>query len=437
ALLAGRDVAPVGASLDWRVFGFALGVAVAAGLAFGLAPALRCTKLRLSDAMKQGAGGAAAPRMRTDKALAVAQTALSLLLLVGAGLLARTLLNYERQPLGFDPGHVVTFGIDARQAGYAPALLPEFYLELQRKLAALPGVAAVGVSQHTLLGGDSGGDEYRVPASHNPSQWRGTMRNGIGPGFFAALRIPILRGRAIEAGDLRAAATSGMSVGVVNQSLARAYFGSADPIGQLMIRRDLGGQTTPFTVVGIAADARYATLGGDFHPTLYIPYTRLSALQNLPFEVRAAGPADTIMPALRQAVHAMNPGLALEDVETQASQDFSRLGSERLLARLGAAFALLGLLLAAIGIEGTMAYAVARRTRDIGVRMALGADRRQVALAIARETLWVAGAGVALGAGASLALDKLIASQLYGVAPRDPETLMASAAVLLAVAALA
>ncbi|HWG38315.1 MAG TPA: ADOP family duplicated permease, partial [Terriglobales bacterium] len=433
ALLANRYSAPAAAVLDWRIFLFALAVAVVAGAAFGLAPALRSTRLRLTDSMRGGAATADARRMRADKSLAAAQTALSLLLLMGAGLLVRTLMTLEHQTLGFDPSQVVTFGLDARQAGYAPAALPGTYLDLQHKLAALPGVRAVGVSQHTLLGGDAGGDDFRVPASADPTKFRGTGRNGIGPGFFAAMRIPLLRGRDINEQDVRDAA----NVAVINQALARAYFGAGDPLGQLMLRRDPGNKTTRFTVVGVAGDARYYSLAGKIEPTIYIPYTRLSSLQDVNFAVRADAPLGAVTPEIRQAVRAVNPGLALENIQTQETQDLSTLGSERLLAKLGAAFALLGLLLAAIGIEGTMAYAVVRRTRDIGVRMALGADRGQVAWGIAREALIIAGCGIAVGAAGSLAMGKLIAAQLYGVTARDPWTLGAAAAILLAVAGLA
>jgi len=433
ALLASHYNAPAAAVLDWRVFLFALAVAAAAGVAFGLAPALRSTRLRLTDSMRGGAATADARRMRADKGLAVAQTALSLVLLVGAGLLVRTLVTLEHQALGFDPSQVVVFGLDARQAGYAKAALPGTYLELQHRLAAVAGVAAVGVSQHTLLGGDAGGDDFRVPTSADPTKWRSTGRNGVGPGFFETMRIPLLRGRTINEQDVRDAA----NVAVINQALAREYFGTSDPLGQLILRQDPGNKTTPFTVVGVVGDARYYSLQGKFEPTIYIPYTRLSSLQDLTFAVRAEAPMAAVMPAIRQAVQAVNPGLALEDVQTQATQDFSTLGSERLLAKLGAAFALLGLLLAAIGIEGTMAYAVVRRTRDIGVRMALGADGGQVARTIAREALVIAGYGVVAGAALSLAVGKLIASQLYGVTARDPWTLAGAAALLLMVAALA
>ncbi|MGH9481633.1 MAG: ABC transporter permease, partial [Terriglobales bacterium] len=245
ALLAHGGWRAAAPTLDWRVLAFTFAVSLATGLVFGLAPALRCTRLRLDQAVKHGAMPAAG-RLHTDKILAVAQTALSLLLLVGAGLLVRTLVNLERQPLGFDPAQVLTFSLDARQAGYAEPALAGFYLGLQARLASLPGVAAAGVSQHSLLGGDMGGDAVRVPSSASPLQWRSSMSNGVGPGFFAALRIPILRGRAIDAEDVQAA----KPVAVISTAMARAYFGAADPVGRLVLRRDSISASTAFTVVG-------------------------------------------------------------------------------------------------------------------------------------------------------------------------------------------
>lgn len=428
-LLANRYQAPAVASLDWRVFAFALAVALVSGMAFGLAPALRNTRLQLTDAVKSGLEFRH-QRLRTDKALAVAQTALSLMLLVGAGLLVRTLMTLEHQPLGFNPNNIVTFDLDARQAGYTATALPGFYLGMQQRLRAIAGVTSVGTSQHTLLGGDAGGDTYRAPTSSNPGAWRDAGRNGIGPGFFTTLGIPVLHGRAVGEGDVR----DGSAVADINESMARALFGTKDPLGQLILRRDEGSHATPFTIIGIVGDTRYATLRGNFQPTIYIPYTRLVNLAGLTFELRMVAPPSVVIPEVRRAIQTENPGLALDNVQTQTAQDLTTLGSERLLAKLGSGFALLGLLLAAIGIEGTMAYAVVRRTREIGVRMALGADRRRVAGAIAREALLVAVGGIALGAGLALALGRLIASELYGVVPSDVSTLAGASLVLLLVA---
>ena len=432
AMLASRYLTPVPPSLDWRVLSAALAAALAAGVGFGIAPALSSTRLHLTDAMKPGPAERGHGMLR-DQSLVVAQTALSLLLLVGAGLLARTLLNFERQPLGFDPSHVVTFRIDGPAAGYRAEELPAFYLNLQHRLRAMPGVEAVGVAQHTLLGGDIGGIAVRVPASSDPALLRGAKRNNIGPGFFAALRIPLLRGRAIDERDVQNRA----AVTVVNEALARKFFGGAEPLGQRIVLPAPGGRSTAFTVVGVVADTRFGALGGGFPATAFFPYTSLGAVHDLTFAVRAGRSPDSIVGQVRQVLSELNPGIVMDRFQTQVEQDFSTLGSQRLLAKLAAAFALLGLLLAAIGMEGTMAYAVVRRTRDIGVRMALGADRGQVARAVAREALVIAGCGAAAGAAASLALGKLIGAQLYGVSVRDPLTLAAAATVLLAVAGLA
>jgi predicted permease len=294
----------------------------------------------------------------------------------------------------------------------------------------VPGVEAAATSQHSLLGGDWGSDDVRIPASNAPMQTREPARNGVGPGFFATLRIPILRGRAIDEQDVRDA----RPVCVINAGLARTYFGKTDPLGQTVVRIDSQTASTPFTVVGIAADARYADLWDPDPPTYYIPFTRLGAIRSMMFALRSRSPPAALGEEIRAAVRSLDPNLPVTDFQTQLARDQTSVGSEQLLARLGGCFAFLGLLLAAIGIEGTMAYAVARRTRDIGVQMALGADRAQVLRGVLRETLLIAGAGVAAGLSLALALGPTLASQLYGVTAHDPATLLGAAAVLMAVA---
>lgn len=414
--------------LDGQVAAFALGVALLTGVLFGLAPALRSTRLDLAHAMKRDI--APRQRLRSDKGLAMAQTALSVLLLAAAGLLVRTWMHLVREPLGFDPAGVVTFNLDASNAGHSAATLPGFYLEAQRRFAALPAVVSVSASQHALLSGNLGGDEIRLPASSAPTQEHDALRNGLGPDFFTTMRIPMLQGREIDERDVRDA----RPVCVISQTAARVWFGGRNAIGQQVVRSDSSTASTTFTVIGIAADARYASLTDAIQPAYYIPYTRLSSLHDLTFELRARGAPETVLGAVRQTVRGLDPNLPITELHTQAALDVSTLGSQQLLARLGGFFAVLGLLLAAIGIEGTMAYAVARRTREIGIKMALGASRRGVLGAVLRESLDIAAAGVAVGLGLALALAQFIASQLTGVAPRDPATLAGAGLVLLAVA---
>jgi predicted permease len=358
--------------------------------------------------------------------MAAIQIALSLVLLVGASLFTRTLVKLESQPLGFDPAHLTTFDLDARSAGYGGEKLADLYLRLQHQLAALPGVSAATASQHTLLGGDSGGEDVRFPVSADPLAWHGAGRNGVAPDFFATMRIPLLLGRAIEDRDVGTNAP----VAVINQALAQAAFGGANPIGRQLEVKD----AAVYTIVGVAANTRYATLKGEFAPAYFIPYTGTRALQGLTFEVRSMLPTSDLRASIAHEIARLASGTAVTNFQSQTDQDGATLTNPRLLAKIMSVISLLGLLLAGLGVEGAMAYAVAQRTKEIGIRMALGARTAQAAGDVLRESALVTLAGLAAGLILAAACSRLIAAELYGVSPGDPLTLAGSAAALLFVA---
>ncbi|HEY7855546.1 MAG TPA: ADOP family duplicated permease, partial [Terriglobales bacterium] len=417
-LLVQQSAWPIEARLDWRVLGFTALIALSAGVLFGLAPALRSTRVDLMAVMKRGVLPGERARLGGDKTLAVAQTALSLLLLIAAGLMGRTLVNFSRQPLGFNPEHVLTFQVNGRDSGYRGAALVSLYARVRERLGALPGVSAVATSQHTLLGGDSGSEDIR--AVGGDAAWHGSARNGISPNFFATMQIPLTAGRDINDTDMN----STHRVAIVNQVLASKLFGAANPIGHsLVIETEQQLPSPPYEIIGVAANARYDDLGVSLPPTFYIPYTQLlNPVIDVVYELRTAGPPLSAAPMVRDAVRGIDPNLVVTRLQPQTKLDGATLGQQRLLARLGGAFALLGLLLAAIGLEGTMAYAVNQRTREIGIRMALGSSRSHVLAATIGETVLLAGMGMVLGLALTLASGRVMASQLFGIRPQDPLT---------------
>lgn len=445
---AGALLAPLGVKLLLRLMGeatalavrlnpaivlFTVAISLATGILFGLAPALRSTRVQLAGTL----GTVRTPagerqRLRGDKALAMSQVALSLVLLIAAGLFARTLDALQRRPLGFDPDHLLVFGLNGEQAGYHGAELVALYRNLAAKLAALPGVSGVTASRLGLLTGWSSSFPLQVPGMNLPRAARQSDHNGVGPHFFRVMGIPMRLGRDFTGADL----TSSRPVAVVSATLARNLFGAADPLGREVTSDGRGGPV--YTIVGVAADARYSGVRGKMPAVLYTPYSQMPApVSNLVFEVRLAGDPQAVVPEVRSAIRGLDPALALAGVKLQADVDAEHFGPQRMFAALSGFFGLLGLLLAAIGLEGTMAYAVARRTGEIGIRMALGARRGQVLAAVLRETLGLTLAGVAAGLLGAWAASRLLAGQLYGVAPTDPATFAAAAVLMLAAAALA
>ncbi|HXR97568.1 MAG TPA: ADOP family duplicated permease [Terriglobales bacterium] len=425
SVLSNGKAIPLQPTLDWRVLGFAAGASLVTGVLFGLLPAFSYSREGGRAHQSNRATADRAP-LRAQRLMAAIQIALSLVLLVGASLFTRTLVKLESQPLGFDPAHLTTFDLDARSAGYSGNKLADFYLRLQRQIAALPGVSAATASQHTLLGGDSGGEEVRFPVSADPLAWHDAGRNGVAPDFFATMHIPLLLGRAIEDRDVGTNAP----VAVINQALAQAAFGGANPIGRQLEVKD----AAVYTIVGVAASTRYATLKGEFAPAYFIPYTGTRALQGLTFEVRSTLPTSDLRASIAHVIARLASGTAVTNFQSQTDQDGATLTNPRLLAKIMSVISLLGLLLAGLGVEGAMAYAVAQRTKEIGIRMALGARTAQAAGDVLRESALVTLAGLAAGLILAVACSRLIAAELYGVSPGDPLTLAGSAAALLVVA---
>lgn len=423
-------------SLDARVVGFALAFALLTALLSGLLPALRAARIDPIGGLK-GRGALNAPRLRVGRVLVAAQIGLSLLLLTGAALYVRTLVNLARIDVGFPTDKLLLFQLNIRGAGYAGAQPVDFYARLQDTLATLPGARAASLLEFPLLsdGHSSGGFSAfsHRPAAAGTSM--NTRRLSVGETFFATMGIPITRGRGLSAADDERAP----KVIVVNEAFVRKYLPEENPLGLTLPMWEADWQ-----IVGVCRDASYGNAKDPASPTAYFPFRQrlygrfaMSHLRAPYFAVRAAGEPLALVPAVRSIVKSLDPAVAVTAITTQEAVRDRSIGRERLFATLCGGLAGLALLLSAIGLYGLMAYHVARRTSEFGVRMALGASARDIAWPIVREALGLAAAGLALGVPLVLVLARLIRSQLYGVSPADPVSLVAGAALLCAVVLLA
>lgn len=419
-------------SLDGRVLLFSFALALAAGLLFGLLPAWQAARPDLAPVLKdQAAPVISGGRAWSRKALVAAQIALSMLLLVGSSLFLRSLENLRRVDVGFRTENLVTFQADAPLAGYRQEQARQIYAALNEKLAASPGVTAAAVSQGGIFSGEVNTSTINIEGYQpREGQNMNPQVNGVGPGFFKAMGIPLLMGREFTAADASGAA----KVAVVNETFVKRFFGGGNPIGR---RFGFGHDKPDITIVGVAKDGRYAGLRDEPARFVYIPYQQARDLAGVTFYVRTPLGAEAMARVIRAAAREAAPGMAVSNLISMERQIDHALMAERLVALLCTAFGVLAALLAAVGLYGVTAYSVARRTREIGIRMALGARRRAVLGLVMKEIAWLAGAGIAAGLPLALTLTRLAKAFLYGLEPHDPVSLALAAVLMCAVAFLA
>jgi len=437
----GGENSPINPQLDLRVLGFTLALTLLTGIAFGLVPALRATRLNLTPALKDSAkSSSAASRSLLSKALVVAQVSLSMLLLIGAGLLCRTLLNLQRVETGFNARNLLLFRVEPGLIGYKDERLSNLYKQMSERLEAVPGVRSVTFSRVPLLARSSSSRGFYLPS--NSAGPDGTIKSSgdvyvhqVRENFFDAMEIRLLLGRAFTTQDDARAPR----VAVVNQTFARTYFPNENPIG-----KRFGFDSTKLSeveIIGVTRDAKYARQRDDTPPTAYLTWQQeLRSVGSLIFEVRTDSEPTNFVPAIRQIVHDVDSNLPLKDVKTQIKQADETLAMERLFAKLLSLFGLLAQQLASIGLYGVMAYSVSQRTHEIGIRMALGANRGNVLKMILKQGMTLTLIGVALGLGGAYVLMKYLETltkMLFGVEPRDPLTYVVTAALLTVVALLA
>ena len=417
---------------DLRIAGFALLAGVLTAIVFGIVPALQATRAGVTSALKEESGTVAGGgrQIRLRRVLVVAQVALSMVLLAGSGLFARSLYNLKSLDPGFRVDDIFAFSLDPSLSGYSGDRLTDLYRRMQEELTALPGVRSVSMSEIGALTGNNWSMTIRVDGYQakegedlNPSV------DGVGPRYFETMGIPLVSGREFTERDAKGAPR----VAIINETMARYFFAGTTPIGRRFGFG--GGAPTDIEIVGVVKDVRSLELRDQAPRFVYIPYAQDEDVTQLTYYVRAAPDGGASGESIRQAVRRLDANLPVFDMKTMALQVDESLFIERMVAALSLAFGALATVLAAIGLYGVMSYAVTRRTREIGIRMALGAERGRVLWLVLREVAAMAIVGIAGGLGAALWLTRQIQSQLFGLSPNDPLTL-AVATMLLALVAI-
>ena len=419
---------------DLRVGLFAFLVSSVTGLLFGLAPAIQSTRPDIGATLKNESGTLSGrfASARFRRGLVVAQIALSLLLLIGAGLFVRSLVNLTAIDPGFRPQKLLTFTVDPSLNGYDLDRRRAILRQLREEIASEPGVISVSLAEVALMTSVTASSTVRVEGYE--SQEGEDMNPGlneVGPGFFSTTGIPLVAGREFSEADVAGAPR----VAIVNEAFVRYFFEGEDPIGRrfgFAREADLD-----ITIVGVSRDGKSATLREETERFLYLPYMQSSDLGSVTLYVRTALDASALGGPLHQAVARVDPTLPVTDLKTMETQIEESLFVERMVAALSVAFGCLATLLAALGLYGLMSYAVSLRTREIGIRVALGAGRRGVLTLVLKEVAWLAVMGFAVGLPAGYAFGRVVETELYGLSARDPLTIALATLVLASTALVA
>ena len=425
-------------ALDPVVLVFTIGVTLAAGLLFGLLPAWQSTRTDAGASLGEQSRGAAGSmgRLRWGRFLVSLQLALSLPLLVGAGLLARTLYNLQHVDLGYPARRLEMVGIDSRVAGYNSARSVVLFAELWQAVRQIPGVKAAAYSHNGLFTGSNSGDQVEVEGYTRKGKGDdGSGLDMVGPNYFSTVGIPILLGREILESDTAAAP----KVCVINESFARKFFAGRNPIGMHVTVVDEhpgGDKRAAYQVVGVARNAHTSALRDKIEERMYEPFAQHHGdnVKRANFLIRTAADHTSVLGAVRQAFRRVDPALPILYARSMEEEMAPETAPDRATAQLAVVFGGVALALAAIGLYGVLSYGIARRRGEIAIRIALGADPGRVVAMVLRETSALLAVGLAIGGGLTYGACRLITSQLFGVAPQDPLTLVLGVGLLLAVA---
>jgi putative ABC transport system permease protein len=422
---------PYSASVDGRVLLFALGLSILVSVLFSIAPALHFLRPDLAGALRQSTGTASKSSQYFRKAAVGVQIALSVLLLGGAGLFVRTLEHLRDQPVGFDTHRLATFNLDPTISGYGEDRTPQMMKTALDALRRIPGVRLAGATSDPELMGDSSESGF-VVQGHKPVEGENTDFEDpwITPGYFATIQQPLLAGRDFTEADGKNAP----KVAVVNLAFVKQFYGSA----QNALGRLIGEEDKPdTTIVGVVGDVKHQNLRTDIGPAVYRPYPQLDHPGGMEIYLRTAQAPETVEAAIRRTMHDLDPTLVVDGLRTMEAQVDISASDERALATLAIGFAALAALLAAVGLYGVLAYSTQSRTREIGVRLALGAPRHTLVALVVREMAWIAGIAALVALPATVGLAHFFRSQLYGVSTWDPVTLAAAMLLTAVMVALA
>ncbi|HEX6972857.1 MAG TPA: ABC transporter permease [Vicinamibacterales bacterium] len=428
-----RALLPFGqnAPLDWRVFGYVAGVSMLTGIVFGLVPALRATRVDLAGAMKETSRSVTGSRTLLSKGLLVLQVGMSLVLVIGAGLFLRTLENLKGVDVGFDSKNLLMFNVNTGVNRYDPDRSAQVYRDVLDRMEAIPGVKAAALTRTTLLSGSTSTTSMWKQGQTSQTAAEEEMYvMDVSPTFFATMGIPVQRGRSCTDRDDR----DSPKVVILNEASARKLF----PDGAVLGRR-IGGsfeKSNEFEVVGIVRDTKYSSVRDPGPPTMYRCAFQ-APLRSLNVVLRTAGEPLAMAESVRAAMREVDPTLPIQRFTSQTEQISLRFAQERLFATAYTAFGALALVLASIGLFGLMSYNVARRTNEIGVRMALGAQRRAVVAMVMRESMLLVGIGVAIGLAVSIWAGRFVTAVLYGLSATDPSTIAGAVTLIIVVSALA
>jgi putative ABC transport system permease protein len=433
--MAGRSAAePVfSATLDWRVLLFTIGVTLAASLLFSLAPAVQFWNPRLAESLKQQMGTGAGGSLKFRRTCVALQIGFSLLLIVAAGLFVRTIHNLRNADAGFATDHLLAFNLDPQMAGYQAAQIAPVEQQALDTVAALPGVRSVGATDDTDLANDNkDGDVLVSGYTPKPDEDFSVELPWVSNDYLQTLHIPLLAGRTFNAGDT---ATSEKAA-VVNESFVRHFFASpAAALGHHVSRPNR--PATDAVIVGVVRDVKHISMRDPAMATSYTLFSQAERTTGLTFYVRTWQAPDAAANSIRAAITHLDPKLIVGNVSTMQEEIDDSLLAERTIALLAATFGALATLLAGIGLYGILAYSTAQRTREIGIRMALGARRATVIGLIVREVLILAGSAIAVTVPLAMVATRAVRSQLFGISTVDPATYAAGILVICVVAALA
>ncbi len=428
---------PLDTRPDSGVLAFTVAVSIVAGLLFGLVPAIRASKTDLATAMKEKARTRSRlGRFSLSSAMVVLQVGLSMVLLTGAGLFARSLLNLQRENVGFDRSNILLLGIDPRLAGYKPAELPALYQQILDRLGSQPNVRSVSMATYSPMSGSHRGSSIEIPG-YTPQPDENVVVEDMlaGPKYAETLGIPLLRGRDLEIRDN----VSAPRVALVNEAFAKRYYKDQNPVGRNFTFDDETDNGKMLEIVGVVGDVKTEDAREKQEPAVYRPILQIAdeAAYTVNIQLRTTGDPNSFAQPARQIINSVDDKIPIFGVTTLDDQVHGTLQQDRLIAQLVSFFGALALMLACIGLYGVMAHGVARRTNEIGIRMALGARGGNIAWMILRETMTLVLLGLVIGVPTALFAARFISAQLFGLQPADPTALIGAGLVLTLVALLA